>query len=244
LKIRSSLLFAAVVVIATAVAQAGELRGIVRAETGEPIAGVSVTSNHPQGEAITDGNGFYSMPSHSNVVFFSAPGYKFITKVLTTENELNAVLETDATPSRRIPDCKTFGKAKRAGSALRVDVPKDAVARRDKYVEYFVDYVSFGENHDFWLAIWSGGMTNYGQPDDRAIMGATQVEGATVKFEDGKSGFDVRTRRGSRSFRWMGRSRVYAVYENVPPESADYFDKLLSTVCTDRGAWRKLGNLR
>jgi hypothetical protein len=244
LKIRSILLFAAVVVIATAVAQAGELRGIVRAETGEPIAGVSVTSNHPQGEAITDGNGFYSIPSHSNVVFFSAPGYKFLTKTLTTENELNVVLEPDPTPSRKIPDCRTFGKAKRAGSALRVEVPADAVARRDKYIEYFVDYVSFGENHDYWLAIWSGGMMNYSQPDDRSILGASQVQGASVRFDDGSSGLDVRGKRGKKSFRWMGRSRIYAVYENVPPEAADYFDKLLSTACTDRGAWRKLGNLR
>jgi hypothetical protein len=177
-------------------------------------------------------------------VFFSAPGYKFLTKTLTTENELNVVLEPDPTPSRKIPDCRTFGKAKRAGSALRVEVPADAVARRDKYIEYFVDYVSFGENHDYWLAIWSGGMMNYSQPDDRSILGASQVQGASVRFDDGSSGLDVRGKRGKKSFRWMGRSRIYAVYENVPPEAADYFDKLLSTACTDRGAWRKLGNLR
>jgi hypothetical protein len=236
--------FAAIVVFATTLARAGELRGIVRADTGDPIAGVTVSSNHPQGEAITDGNGYYSMPSHSNVVFFSAPGYKFLTKILTTENELNVVLEPDPTPSKRIADCKSLGRAKRTGSALRVEVPADAVVRRDKYIGYFVDYISFGENQDFWLAIWNGNMTNYGQPDDRSIIGGSEVKGVAVKFEDGSSGLDVHGKRGSRSFRWIGRSRIYATYENVPPEAAEYFDKLLSTACTDRGAWRKLSDLR
>jgi hypothetical protein len=229
---------------ACSIAHAGELHGLVRAKTGEPIAGAMVTSNHPQGQAQTDGNGYYSIPSHSNVVFFNAPGFKFVTKVLTIENELNVVLEPDPTPTRRIPDCKLFGKARRAGGALRVDVPSDAVARREKYIEYFVDYVSFGGNHDFWLAIWTGGMTNYGQPEDRAIVGSATVEGAPVRFADGSSGLDVRGGQGNRSFRWLGRSRVYATYENVPPDAAAYFDKLLASSCTDTGSWRKLMDLR
>jgi hypothetical protein len=225
-------------------AHAGELHGIVRAENGEPIVGAEVMSNHPQGNALTDGNGYYSMPSHSNVVFFSAPGYKFVTKELTTENELNVVMKPDPQPARNIPDCKLFGRTKRIGSALRVEIPSDATARRDKYVEYFVDYVSFGENHDFWLAIWTGGMTNYGGPDDRAVLGATNVEGVPIRFADGTSGLDVKGKHGNRAFRWIGRSRVYATYENLPPDAAAYFDKLISTMCTDRGSWRKLMDLR
>jgi hypothetical protein len=97
------------------------------------------------------------------------------------------------------------------------------------YVEY---YVRYGPKQDkLWLRFMFGGLVGGDSPNDlqKTSIKWTAQTWSCGRVEDGK---DWRGSSGD-GLRWRHVSIPFgfAAYEGAPPRAADYFDKILDTMC-------------
>jgi hypothetical protein len=96
-------------------------------------------------------------------------------------------------------------------------------------VEY---YVRYGPKEDkLWLRFMFGSLVGEYSPDylRNASLKWTSQKWGCDDHDDGtdQRGVSVEGRR----WRYVSIPFGFAVYENVPPRAADYFDKILNTMC-------------
>jgi hypothetical protein len=135
-----------------------------------------------------------------------------------------------------VPSCD---KAQRSGrrivSNLKIVefyVPRLAHLTKVRDVDYVEYYVRYGpKEHGLWLKFMFGGLVGGHSPDD--------LQNASIKWTSQKWGChgdeDGADWRGvdSDGQRWRHVSIPFgfAVYKNAPQKAADYFDKILNTMC-------------
>lgn len=107
--------------------------------------------------------------------------------------------------------------------------PHVTTVRDADYVEYYVRYGPKEEK--LWLKFMFGGLVGGHSPDD---LGNAALKWTSQKFgcdghEDGSDWRGVSA--DGRRWRHVSIPFGSAVYKNVPQKAANYFDKILNTMC-------------
>jgi hypothetical protein len=142
--------------------------GVVRSQTGEPLAGVTVREiEHPNPK--TDQNGRYrielpSLPDKCCVLQFRHEGYKTVTKIVDPGiGVLDIVLE--AGESKWIPPDWNPSDSKRIGWRMKFAVPKGVKVKRVRGFDASEIHISFrSAKRREWLHIGTGGNWSSGLP--------------------------------------------------------------------------------
>jgi hypothetical protein len=111
-------------------------------------------------------------------------------------------------------------------------VPRFAKIKRVADVDYVEYYVRYGPERDkLWLKFMFGGQVGGVSPQD---LGNTSIKWTAQKW--GCHGEDDGTDWSSigpdgRRWRHIAIPFGFATYQNASPKAADYFDKILDTMC-------------
>ena len=121
------------------IANAAELSGTVKTQSGEPLSDVYVHFGRSMNAIIkTDEKGKFSFATSSKVIFFRRVGYQPLTKIIdTVVTEIDVVmLGSDATEIVLKSCAPKISKDKLVGRSFILKVPDDAKSVRGFDVDY------------------------------------------------------------------------------------------------------------
>jgi hypothetical protein len=215
--------------------RAAELSGTVKSASGKPLAQVLITYGRSLNEITeTDARGAFSLPHFGRVISFRRAGFRPFTKVVASSTtKLDVVLEDAAATEWLIPSCAAVKSGgKRAGASLRVPIPKGAVLRKGRDIDYTSFSIGYGPaGGREWLSGIAGPMASLGVPPEDWILGATEISERSYKSGDAV-GVDMRGRLTDGTYwRYVGRLGESLNYGGATQEAAAYFNKILDSVC-------------
>jgi hypothetical protein len=125
---------------------APRLTGSIKSASGQPLAEVFIFPTRSLNDiAVTDDRGTFSLPRFETIIVFRREGFRPLTKIVESSmTQLDVVLEDAASrpvvTSKVCPD----DKSERVGFTLRMSVPKEAIARSGRDVDYEDFAVAYG----------------------------------------------------------------------------------------------------
>ncbi len=135
-----------------------------------------------------------------------------------------------------VPSCaKVHRSGRRIVSQLEIVefyIPRFAHLTKVRDVDYVEYYVCYGPKQEkLWLKLMFGPLVGGHSPDD---LGKPSIQWASQKWgchgdEDGTDWRGIA--EDGRRWRHVSIPFGFAAYQNVPPKAADYFDKILDTMC-------------
>jgi hypothetical protein len=207
--------------------------GTVTDASGKPIAGVRVVSGAAE-DTRTDAGGRYTLTKPLDLIRFSLPGYRPVTKLLSTLNG-PVILELAAERPRVLPACSDAVKhdKRQADMPLRLSLPrlakiKTAVDQDDRVlaVGYRVD----------WMMNAAGSRWSDGLPELKLWKQAIKTEERDITVDDPGvliADYSGMLQDGSH-YRVIGLRGQRISYTDATVDSAAYFDSLLDTLCWNR----------
>jgi hypothetical protein len=120
---------------------------------------------------------------------------------------------------------------KTLGQRLRFEVPKGAKLKRGKDIDY-VDYnVGFGKGTErVWMHGIHGSNASGGKVSSELLD--TNIISQRIWKSEGIEMVDARgTLTNGHYWRFIGIFGEQVAYKNVPKDAADYFDRMLDTIC-------------
>jgi hypothetical protein len=206
------------------------LTGTVTDAAGKPIAGVRVTS-WPSEDSRTDASGHYTLSKPRDLVRFSLAGYRPVTKTL---NSLTApvVLQVAAERPRALPACSEALKVdkRQADMSLRVNLPRFGKLKAANDADNRVVAMGF---HVDWMMHGVGANWSFGLPELKQWKQLVQVEERDITVDDAQvtiSDYSGMLQDGSH-YRFIGILGESFSYVDATMDSAQYFDRLLDTLC-------------
>jgi hypothetical protein len=170
----------------SAPADAVELKGVVKSETGAPLADVYILTHAPtidgNGNEFpgaymelgtkTDENGVFKLPDHGRIVYFKRQDLNPITKILVlSATQVEIVMQDASSTTWKIPSCSSVPDgSKRIGIAFKVALPDNAPFRKRDGIdgdEYIFGFDIGGEKFEM-MSNW-GGSTSI-EPDDDFLL--------------------------------------------------------------------------
>ena len=229
-------LFLAIAV--TIAVQAGsfaqQLSGSVRSSSGQPLAHVYIFPDRSLNHiAETDDNGTFTVRQFETVIAFRRDGFRPLTKIIDlTTTKLDIVLEDAASSEWTVPRCNDARD--RIGFALRLRVPKGAIGRKGRDVDYESFAIGYGpKTNRVWLSGISGPYGSLGIPPYAWILNATEFTERSYRGR-GVEGADLRGRlRDGTYWRYLGRLGQSVEYSGVTKEQAAFFDAVIDGACTN-----------
>ena len=233
--------------VRAAAARRLQIQGVVRSETGEPIADCLVMGNDLPTWVTTDKDGRYSMDVFESVpgfnqslevISFRAKGYMPWTKVVRRDSiTLNATLATVRTTDRGLPSCPPSRPDKRQIDVgpIRIPLPEDVFVEKSGDGHLSETLISFSKTGRPYMGVSDGTHCCDGRPHDTLYMNAETYEEFPVvvgeSWEDAV--VDVRgIGKDGTLWRWMGPILMSAIsYEVKSEEAARKFDKIIDSAC-------------
>jgi hypothetical protein len=215
--------------------RAAGLSGTVKSASGKPVTQVLIIYGRSLNEITeTDARGAFSLPHFGQVISFRRAGFRPLTKIVdSTMTTLNVTLEDAVATEWLIPSCAVVkGGWKRVGYSLRVPVPKGAVLRKGRDIDYTSFSIGYGPAESrVWLSGIEGPMASLGVPPEDWILKATEF--SERSYRSGETvGFDMRGRLADGTYwRYVGRLGESVNYGGVSQEAAAFFDKILDSIC-------------
>lgn len=237
-----------------ALANGAELNGVVKSETGKPLAGVQILTYAPDAgtmnlgkltiptssrryEVTTDANGKFKIPSHGRLIYFYRADLRPLSKIVELSiTQLEVIMEDGAKSLWKVPSCSTSDKTNRVGVGFMMTVPKDVLVKKDegKFEEggYFFGY----ENSNQIGLLINSWESTFLQPSEESIVQAKEFSERRWSSGD-KWGHDFRwtTDDGTLWRRVTTRNGALA-YRVNSKEAAKVFDGMIDTMCFDESA--------
>jgi hypothetical protein len=230
------LLLLLIALTANADISAQKLSGSVKSSSGQPLSNVFIFYSRSLQDIVeTDETGTFSLPHFDAVIVFRRAGFRPLTKIVDPSTaKLDVVLEDAAGSQWLIPRCMKEDKRKRLGFSLRMRVPKDAIARKGRDVDYEDFAIGYGpKSNRVWLSGISGPYGSLGIPPYAWILDATEFSERSYKAED-TEGADMRGRlRDGKYWRYVGRLGESVEYSGLTQEQAAFFDRFIDDACTN-----------
>jgi hypothetical protein len=138
-------------------------------------------------------------------------------------------------PVKRTPCANSHQSGRRIVSNLDIVefyVPRFAKTKRRADVDYVEYYIRYGPERDkLWLKFMFGPMVGGHSPHDldNSSIQWTSRKWACNGDEDGTDWIGVEA--DGRKWRHIAIPLGFATYQGVPPKAADYFDRILNTMC-------------
>src|SRR5215469_9114694 len=215
------------------------LTGTVKSSDGKPLAGVLVWGGRKE-SARTDSQGAFRINRSQPVFFFSLPGFEPLTVVpAKDQSELNLTMTDSVGRTWIVQDCGDK-LSQSSGLQLRFTIPKEAkieVVTSDDYQKRFVRY-PHGKKKE-WLVLWKGGTVSMGHPIPDDFLDAASFQERSISWQGaselGRGGAeDVRgVMKSGGLWRWAGSLGQIAVYRDVSPAAATYFDNIIDGMCNE-----------
>lgn len=225
--------------MAQSISQESVLRGTVRSQNGEPLAGVTVRSDCA--DTQTDEQGRYSIqpprnPCRVRVVQFRAEGFSTLTKALQeNEGELDITLRSGV--SAWIPPTWDLADSMRVGGKMKFLIPKSAKIKYGPASDAWHIGIGYGSRSKReWMGINGGGNYSSGLPYVVMLYPTEIVE---RDMACGPNGYDIRgrTKDGKRwrntgmGQRGFGESIGYS---NASEKAAEFFDSIIDGLQCDQ----------
>lgn len=230
---------------------ATEISGVVKSETGKPLAGVQILTyaalkgdNKPKllgieltmrrYEAATDQNGFFKIPDHGQIVFFKRQDLRPLTKVIDlSTKQIEIVMEDGARSTWKVPLCSSLAdNRQRVGIGFKVAVPENVLSKKVIKFDQDVYYYGYdlGERYEV-MANWWGASSI--EPDDKFVLGSKDITERT--WTSGKiTGYEIRgVKADGKMWRRVSFSGGAIAYQKNSKESATAFDSLIDGMCFD-----------
>ena len=243
----------------TTVAQEGlvkpvEITGVVKSETGAPLAGVQILTYAPyegtislgtaklaastkRYEVTTDTNGRFKIPSHGQLIFFSRTDLRPLTKIVDLSlTQLDVTMEDVAKSLWNVPPCSASDKANRVGIGFMVTVPKDVMVKKDnKNFDEGAYLFGFQTKDRVEILINWWDPTSL-EPSDEYLLDSKDF--SQRKWTSGdKSGHEFRgIRSDGRVWRRVSLKNGVITYQGNSPEAAKVFDSMIDGMCFDASA--------
>jgi len=154
----SSCLFALISIGFQLSAVATPLSGIIKSEKGQPIPKVKVLTYAPlqkqtkflgmnmttqRYEVVSNEKGFFHLPDHGRVVYFTHPAQRPVTKILPlSATTIEVVMEGAAATLWKVPQCNADSDKARTGLAFKVFAPDEVLVK--KGVRFGLDIYYYG----------------------------------------------------------------------------------------------------
>lgn len=231
-----------------------ELNGVVKSETGAPLAGVQILTYAPYSgtinlgsmklpasmkrfEVTTDAQGRFKIPSHGRVIHFDRADLKPVTKIVDLSlTRLDLVMEDGAKSVWKVPACSAAEKANRVGIGFMVAVPQDVLVKKDE--ERFEEggyFFGYKINDQTGIMINSWESTSL-QPSEGTLLEVKEFSERRWVSGD-KWGYEYRgTWPDGRLFRRISIRNGGMTYQVKIKEAAKVFDSMIDTMCFDASA--------
>jgi len=212
--------------------------GKVTTELGEPLSGVSVCVSTWEC-MVTAQDGRFSVGRE--VVRFTSPGYRPITRVLEAVGDSNIVMPRDGKATWQIPSCAGVKerKAKELGGKLRISLAKGIRTKGGHDVDYWYQYVQYSTTE--YLQLGGGPTWSTGLPGAKALRDSVEISDRDLVLPRVLEpnfrgliidGVDVRgTYANGRRWRFVGDAFQTIKYDNASIEAAAFFDSVIEGVC-------------
>jgi hypothetical protein len=229
-------LFAITLLVLSASTSAQRLSGSVKSTSGESVPHVFVFPNRSLNDiAETDDQGAFSVARFETFVVFRHAGFRPLTKIVDPSiTKLDVVLEDAADSQWLLPRCAEDDKSKRIGFTLRMQVPKEAIVRKGRDVDYENFAIGHGpKSKRVWLSAITGPYGSLGIPPYPWILNAKEFFERSYKA-GAMEGADMRGRlRDGTYWRYVGRLGESLEYSGVSQAQAAYFDRIIDGACTN-----------
>ena len=224
--------------LTSSVALAEDFKGRVVSETGGPLAGVKVL-DMPNQEVVTNVYGRFVFPSvprgtlkvvdKERSIRFTLPGYQPLTSVLTLDKESEIVLRRDSEPRWTPKRCTA--DATLHGDVLAFALPANTEVDRYQDVDYSAITVRSGDSMMMlaWGEFWSLGI-----PGPAFFAGVSQLRERSLEIGENVTVAEYRGTRTDGNFRYIGLYGETISYENAGKEAAEYFDRIIDSLCWAR----------
>jgi hypothetical protein len=210
------------------------IHGRVVDESGQPLSGVLVRGGPNNGlmrpDLKTDVDGMFSIDVDEALLRFSHEGYRPKTQTLKRSGE-GARIELQPTDDLwRPPYCPAETPSLR-GFTMGFSVPPGTRIERGSDVDYGIASLRFGKAR---LALGFGPTWSWGMPAGIFLKDVVELTERDIRFADDPDAL-VAEYRGTRSdgtrFRWIGKVAETIEYDHVTKDEADYFDRIIDTLC-------------
>ncbi len=223
------------------------LSGIIRSDKGQPLAHVKVLTYAPlqketkslglnmttqRYEVMSDERGFFRLPDHGRVVYFTQRAQRPVTKILAlSATTVQVVMEAAAATLWQVPQCKTETDKAKTGIAFKVLALNNVQAKQDVRFGldiFYYDYQMPGGQIER-MVNWQDSTSSH--PREETFLEAKEFT-ERVWAAGERFGYDVRGERHNGkvwryvSYRWGALS-----YQGSSPESAQVFDKMIDGMC-------------
>ena len=219
---------------------ADDFHGRVVSESGQPLADVLVL-DMPYQETRTDAAGRFTLQvtprgtlkivDTEKAVRFTHAGYKPSTRVLKMNDESEIVLNRGE-GALWTPKACTAEAATLRGDVMAFRSPAGAQVVRTEDIDYRMVSIQSGNDTARlgWGALWSRGI-----PGPSFFSGISQLEERTLVLADNVTVAEYKgTRTDGTYFRYIGMFGETVTYDGASKQSADYFDRILDSICWTR----------
>jgi hypothetical protein len=132
-----------------------------------------------------------------------------------------------------IPECNLSKSQKFVGDRLRLPLPKGAIIKTGRDIDYEDYYIGFGvKKNRVWLSGIYGPTATGGKVSNQWLTGSNDITQRIWKFSGGGEGIDVKGKLANGNYwRYLGQYGEAIKYYDVPAEAAAYFDKIIENLC-------------
>jgi hypothetical protein len=130
-----------------------------------------------------------------------------------------------------IPACTSRDGKNLVGDRLRLQLPKGAIVKKGRDVDYSDYAIGFGTKSRTWLEGIYGPMATSGEVPDNWLSASSEVSRTTWTSGNAR-GIDWKGKLpNGNHWRYFGRIGESVKYYDVPSDAASYFDSILNGVC-------------
>jgi len=239
-------------------AGATPLSGIIKSEKGQPIPKVKVLTEAPlqkqtkflgmnmttqRYEVISDQKGFFRLPDHGRVVYFTHPARRPVTKILPlSATTIEVVMEAAAATLWKVPQCNADSDKARTGIAFKVFAPDEVLVK--KGVRFGLDIYYYGyrmPDGKFEVMVnWQDSTSSH--PREKTLLESKEFT-ERVWVAGNRFGYDIRGEmRDGKVWRFVSYRWGAITYQGNSGESAQVFDRMIDGMCFDEGDAKKYPN--
>lgn len=230
-------------------ANANQLTGAVRSESGKPLSGVKVLTYAPSNEGrellgttlttqryevTSDQNGVFTLPSHGRLVYFRRDDLRPLTKILgLSARRVEITMEEGAHSVWKIPRCSSLAdNSHRFGIGFRILAPANILVKKATQFEnggYLFGYDVNG--HIEVLINWSTSTSL--EPDEAYLLESKEFSERT--WVSGKTtGYEIRgVKSDGKRWRRLSFNWGALTYQGNSKDAAEAFDHLIDGLCFD-----------
>jgi hypothetical protein len=210
-----------------------QLQGRVIGASNSPISDVRVTSL-PWDDTHTDSSGRFSLAHPADLVRFSKPGYRPVTKPVSALTA-DVVLEpSDQAPWA--PGVCQGSSRKRFGDTMTFLVPPGHPLRTSQDVDNLTVWVGYRGR---WLQFGTGPHWSNGLPVAETLSAMVSVQERDIETPWGDPASEYRgIRKDGAHWRYIGMFGQSISYDMADALAAQYFDTIMDSLCFKRQTYR------